>query len=282
MNIFKDTMSEMTYEQVEKLVEQEVIVLFPVGIIEEHGPHLPLGTDIYLAYKQAHDVWEELNSMKIPCVIAPPFYFGGVQALTRHFPGTFAFSKETIMACIEEYLENLDRFGFKRVVVFNDHGDGLHISAIVEAIKNANRKLELQAYWMEYEYELKEHGFSGEEDYILKLTDMPFEEMFQISKMPRDAFDVHAGAFETATMREIYPEAVRENVLVMLEPTFLQGEQIGKWCNGAAEDKALIPNGYVGDPKGSQYIETNLKEADRRIARDIVNSFGKQVNDNYE
>ena len=79
--------------------------------------------------------------------------------------------------------------------------------------------------------------------------DMLFEEMFQISKEPRDAFDVHAGAFETAAMREIYPEAVREN--------------------------ALIPNGYVGDPKGSQYIETNLKEADRRIARDIVNSFVK-------
>ena len=51
----------------------------------------------------------------------------------------------------------------------------------------------------------------------------------------------------------------------MLEPTFLQGEQIGKWCNGAAEDKVLIPNGYVGDPKGSQYIEINLKEAARRI-----------------
>ena len=76
-------------------------------------------------------------------MIAPPFYMGGVQALTRHFPGTFTFSKETIMACIEEYLENLDRFGFKRVVVFNDHGDGLHISAIVEVIKNANRRLEL-------------------------------------------------------------------------------------------------------------------------------------------
>ena len=69
-----------------------------------------------------------------------------------------------------------------------------------------------------------------EEDYILKLTDMPFEEMFQISKMPEDALDVHAGAFEIATMREIYTEAIREN--------------------------ALIPNGYVGEPKGSQYIET--------------------------
>ena len=152
----------------------------------------------------------------------------------------------------------------------------------MELLNSGPRKRPHPPYWMEYEYELKEHGFSSEEDYILKLTDMPFEEMFQISKMPRDAFDVQAGALETATMREIYPEAVRENVLVMLEPTFLQGEQIGKWCNGAAEDKALIPNGYVGDPKGSQYIETNLKEADRRIARDIVNSFGKQVNDNYE
>ena len=141
--------------------------------------------------------------------------------------------------------------------------------------RSARYSYNFQAYWMEYKYELKEHGFSSEEDYILKLTDMPFEEMFQISKEPRDAFDVHAGAFETATMREIYPEAVRENALAMLEPTFLQGEQIGKWCNGAAEDKALIPNGYVGDPKSSQYIETNLKEADRWIAMDIVNSFGK-------
>ena len=72
-------------------------------------------------------------------------------------------------------------------------------------------------------------------------------------------------------------EAVRKNALVMLEPTLLQGEQIGKWYNGVAEDKALIPNGYAGDPKGSQYIETNLKEADRRVAMDIVNSFGKQT-----
>ena len=58
-------MSEMTYKQIEKLVEQDAIVLFPVGIIEEHGPHLPLGTDIYLAYTQAHDVWEELGARLI-------------------------------------------------------------------------------------------------------------------------------------------------------------------------------------------------------------------------
>lgn len=276
MNIFKDTMTEMTYRQIEKLVDQDAIVLFPVGIIEEHGPHLPIGTDIYLAYKQAHDVWEELNVMGIPCVIAPPFYLGGVQALTRHFAGTFAFSRETMVACIGEYLDNLDRFGFKRIVFFNDHGDGLHISAIIEAIRNANRKLKLRSYWMEYDYELEEHGFTGEEDYILKLTTMPFEEMFHVSRMPEDMFDIHAGAFETATMREIAPETVREEALAELKPTCLRGEQIGKWCQGEAADKYLIPNGYAGDPEGSRYIETRLKEADRRIAMDIAAMLGNQ------
>ena len=52
--------------------------------------------------------------------------------------------------------------------------------------RSARYSYNFQAYWMEYEYELKEHGFSSEEDYILKLTDMSFEEMFQISKEPRD------------------------------------------------------------------------------------------------
>ena len=78
MNIFEDTMSEMTYEQVENLVVQEAVVLLPIGIIEEYGPHLPLGTDIYLAYKQAHDVREELNAMEIPCVITLSFEVGVV------------------------------------------------------------------------------------------------------------------------------------------------------------------------------------------------------------
>ena len=122
---------------------------------------------------------------------------------------------------------------------------------------------------MEYGYELKEHGFSGDEDYILKLTTTPFEEMFQINKMPEDEFDVHAGAFETATMREIYPEAIREDELMELRPTFLRGGQIEKWCRGDVADINLIPNGYVGAPESSRYIKTSLKDADRRIAIDI-------------
>ncbi len=147
INILKDTMAEMPYTEVEKLAQKGAVVLFPVGIIEEHGPHLPLGTDIYLAYEQA---------------------------LTRQFPGTFGFRKETIITCICELLESLDRFGFRKVVFFNDHGDGLHIGACLEAIRQANAKLSLRAYWPEYADQMEEHGFSGEEEYLLPLTPVSF------------------------------------------------------------------------------------------------------------
>lgn len=147
INILKDTMVEMPYAEVEKLAQKGAVVLFPVGIIEEHGPHLPLGTDIYLAYEQA---------------------------LTRQFSGTFGFRKETIITCICELLESFDRFGFRKVVFFNDHGDGLHIGACLEAIRQANAKLSLRAYWPEYADQMEEQGFSGEEEYLLPLTPVSF------------------------------------------------------------------------------------------------------------
>lgn len=66
MDIFKDTMSEMTYEQIEKLVEQEAIVLFPVGIIEEHGPgifrgHLLFGKKrLWRVLRSTLKIWTDL------------------------------------------------------------------------------------------------------------------------------------------------------------------------------------------------------------------------------
>ena len=49
-NIFENTMAEMTWPEIEALAAEGALVLLPVGVIEEHGEHLPLGTDTYLAY----------------------------------------------------------------------------------------------------------------------------------------------------------------------------------------------------------------------------------------
>lgn len=49
-SIFADTMADMTYQEVEQYAIEEAVILFPIAVIEEHGPHLPLGTDTYITY----------------------------------------------------------------------------------------------------------------------------------------------------------------------------------------------------------------------------------------
>ena len=66
--------------------------------------------------------------------MAPPFYFGGTQAMTRQFPGTFNSSLENIIASVKDILESLDRFGFQKTVFINAHGDGLQRTALLSSI----------------------------------------------------------------------------------------------------------------------------------------------------
>lgn len=145
------TMMGMTYEEVEEAVKNEAVVLFPVGVVEAHGPHLPLGTDIFASLNQALNIKWYFEAEGGKCVVAPPFYFGGTQALTKQFAGTFNASEETIIAAVCDILSSLDRFGFKRTVFLNAHGDELHRSAMLKSIIESNQKLKMRSYWTEYE-----------------------------------------------------------------------------------------------------------------------------------
>ena len=150
----EQTMLGMTWEEVEEAARRRSVVLLPVGVVEAHGPHLPLGTDIYTSVIQAFAVMEDWRQAGIPSLVAPPFYWGGIQALTRQFPGSFTASREAIVRSVKEILESLSRAGFERVVFFNVHGDNFHQEAMMEAIRSANQELPLKAYWPVYESEL--------------------------------------------------------------------------------------------------------------------------------
>ena len=75
--ILTATMMGMTYEEVENAVKENAVVLFPVGVVEAHGPHLPLGADIFASLNQAIEIKRCFDDAGRSCLIAPPFYFGG-------------------------------------------------------------------------------------------------------------------------------------------------------------------------------------------------------------
>lgn len=267
------TMMGMTYEEVEASVKNNAIVFFPVGVVEAHGPHLPLGTDIFAALNQALEIKRYFEAEGGSCIVAPPFYFGGTQAMTRQFAGTFTSTLETIAAAVDDILESLDRFGFQKVVFFNAHGDNLQRTAMLNTIIASNRKRTMKSYWPEYEDDIPYMGFKGDEDYLIKITSMQLDEAFEIEKWPEDEFDIHASAFETALMLTICPEMVRTEKIEGLKPTLLKDDERSKWNEGKIENINLVPRAYVGDPVGYKYIRANMDKVYESYAKSLYHTF---------
>lgn len=268
-----NTMMGMTYEEVEEAVNNNAIVLFPIGVVEAHGPHLPLGTDIFAALNQALEVKRYFEAEGGECVVAPPFYFGGTQAMTRQFTGTFNSSLENIIASVKDILASLDRFGFQKTVFINAHGDGLQRTALLSSIIESNKRLKMKSYWPEYEDDIPYLGFNGDEDYLVKITPMQLDESFEIEKWPEDEFDIHASAFETALMLDICPDMVRKEKIEGLKPTMLKGDERAKWNEGEIENISLVPKAYVGDPAGYKYIRADMDKVYESFAKSLYKTF---------
>lgn len=92
------------------------ICIIPMGIMEKHGPHLPLGTDlidvrelVFRAVKKEYGV------------VFPPFYFGQIYEAKQQ-PGTIAYSPELVWNILQETCKELARNGLKKIILVNGHG----------------------------------------------------------------------------------------------------------------------------------------------------------------
>jgi len=92
------------------------VCLLPFGILEKHGPHLPLGTDLlnvrYVAEHAAHQEY---------AVIFPEYYFGQISE-ARHEPGTIAYNADLQMKLLQATTDEMARNGCKKVIIVNGHG----------------------------------------------------------------------------------------------------------------------------------------------------------------
>jgi creatinine amidohydrolase len=108
---------ELTAADFQKAIAnaQQTCVL-PFGIIEKHGPQLPLGTDlINVRYVVMHAVEQEY------AVVFPEYYFGQIFE-ARHEPGTMAYSAKLQLELLQETTDEMGRNGCKKIVIVNGHG----------------------------------------------------------------------------------------------------------------------------------------------------------------
>jgi len=113
---------ELTAEDFRTAVQQaKGTCLLPFGILEKHGPHLPLGTDLLnVRYAALHAAEQEF------AVVFPEYYFGQIFE-AKHEPGTVAYSMELQLKLLQETTDEMARNGCKKVVIVNGHGGNEHL-----------------------------------------------------------------------------------------------------------------------------------------------------------
>jgi creatinine amidohydrolase len=90
--------------------------LLPFGILEKHGPHLPLGNDLILARHAALNAAEREYA-----VVFPEYYFGQIFE-AKHEPGTVAYSRGLQLQLLQETTDEMARNGCKKIIIVNGHG----------------------------------------------------------------------------------------------------------------------------------------------------------------
>jgi len=113
---------ELTAADFEKAIARaQNTCILPFGILEKHGPHLPLGNDlINVRYASLHAVEQEF------AVVFPEYYFGQIFE-AKHEPGTIAYSAKLQLELLQETTDEMARNGCKKIVIVNGHGGNNHL-----------------------------------------------------------------------------------------------------------------------------------------------------------
>ena len=187
--------------------------IIPMGCVEKHGLHLPLGTDIL----QASHITYMASQMETVCVF-PDFTFGDIAENTPTAPaGNVMMPVELEMQLLEQLCEQISRNGFKKIMIYNGHGGNVSwLSTFLR--KMANRERDYVVVNVNIKCDimgrlartLKDKG----REYFADLTEE--DERLILERGEMKLKDGHCGYTETSYIFGAYPECVHMEKLGLI------------------------------------------------------------------
>jgi creatinine amidohydrolase len=167
-----------------KAVKEHKVCILPLGIMERHGDHLPLGTDEINVRAICLEAAE-----KEPAVVFPPFYWGQIYE-AKHHPGTITLPPTFLLDFLLHTLDEIGRNGFEKIIIVNGHGGNNYLQEfLAQCVLDKKRP---------YTLYLKDFFFTGE------------AEIFAATHNPNRPLDFgHGGEIETALIMVNAPETVK-------------------------------------------------------------------------
>jgi creatinine amidohydrolase len=175
---FSAKWEELTAADFRQAIEQSKgTCLLPFGILEKHGPQLPLGTDLLnVRYAALHAAEQEY------AVVFPEYYFGQIFE-AKHEAGTIAYSRDLQLKLLQETTDEMARNGCKKIVIVNGHGG--NESLLPFFAQSQLEKPRDYVVYVQWGHEAPKGG-----------------------PPKKDTLDMHAGQTETSTFMISHPDLV--------------------------------------------------------------------------
>ncbi len=158
--------------------------ILPIGILEKHGLHSPLGTDLIHVREWA------ARAVKSEYAVVFPDYFYGQINEARHQPGTFALPSKVIWDLLEATCDEIARNGFNKIVILNGHGGNPEfIRFFMQSLLNKRHNYALYFY--------------------NPASDSEFDKQYLKMHKSAPATDLHAGERETSVLLYYRPDLMK-------------------------------------------------------------------------
>jgi creatinine amidohydrolase len=195
---------EMTFEEIVGADTSRWIAVLPIAAVEQHGPHLPLGVDAFIAEAYLTRA-KELLPPDLPVSFLPTLAIGASEE-HRAYPGTLSVSAATLIRILTEIGEGVHRSGLRKLVIVNSHGGNAEaIGLVARGLRVRLGLFAVVCAWSRFGYP---------------------EGLFP---QPERAQGIHAGDIETSIMLAARPDTVRRDRVSDFPSAALTMEKQFKW-----------------------------------------------------
>lgn len=216
--------NQLSWPRIKEHADQGSVVIIPIGVIEQHGLHLPVDTDAFIPQEIVRAA-----ARRDPNILAGPTVSFGYTPSNKNFPGSISLSVSTWMELVKDVVRSVSRHGFTRIALLNGHGGQVALSRLTASFLQDEEEIRVIALdWF-------------------GMVDKDMARLFAHEKLAGSRVG-HAGAVETSMNLHLRPElsdqGERVTHLVPSAPPFVKAA--GGFLQTPRED--ISPSGVMGDP----------------------------------
>lgn len=204
-------LERLSWTEVGRILARDSRLIFPVGTLDQHGPHLPLGTNTLVAESVAREVSDELGIL-----LAPTLPYGVSNTSSERFAGTATLRRKTLHRAVNELLQGWEDHGVSEIVVITAHRYEPHLDALLMALT---------------------------QDSVTTVIDLYQIDVSDLLEGPPEA--EHGGELDTSLVLHLDPDLVRRSQVADFVP---QGDDPGRYMRSGMPTPPDGSQGAVGRP----------------------------------